>query len=242
MVSLAFLLGQTSTWAPFCDTAIGNLFLYRIKAIEEKHMDNLPPSEAAASQPKQEPPVAQQLKSEAESAKKKTADLKRAASEQVAGAFESAKTDLREAAQETAGYSEGVLTEQKSRLADVVQEYCQAAQAASEKLNQGGHGALASRADQLASRLDRASRYMRERKLSEIYDDFEQFARRRPDVVFGLMFAAGLVTARFLKASERGASDVKTERNLSESVARTSSDAVAATVAPGGGRDALGQT
>jgi hypothetical protein len=83
--------------------------LYRIKAIEEKHMDNLPRSEAAASQPKREPPVAQQLKSEAESAKKTTANLKRAASEQVANALESAKTNLKEATQETAGYSQGVL-------------------------------------------------------------------------------------------------------------------------------------
>ena len=195
-------------------------------------MDNLPPSEPSASQPKQDPPVAQQLKSEAESVRQKAADLKRAASEQVAGSFESAKTNLKEAAQEAAGYSQGVLTEQKSRLAGLVQEYCQAAQAASEKLNQGGHAALASRADELALRLDHASRYMRERKLSEMYEDAEQFARRRPEIVFGLMFAAGLMTARFLKASNRGAvdrqaSDVKTERNLSEPQARTPTDSIA---------------
>ena len=44
-------------------------------------MDNLPPSAAAAPKPEQNPPVAQQLKSEVESAKKEAAKLKHGASE-----------------------------------------------------------------------------------------------------------------------------------------------------------------
>jgi hypothetical protein len=46
---------------------------------------------------------------------------------------------------------------------------------------------------------------LRDKNLSEIYYDAEHFTRRRPEIVFGMMFAAGLVAARFLKASDRGA-------------------------------------
>jgi hypothetical protein len=63
---------------------------------------------------------------------------------------------------------------------------------------------LASRANEVALRLEHASTYLRESKLSEIYEDAQQFTRKRPEIVFGMMFAAGLVAARFLKASDRG--------------------------------------
>jgi hypothetical protein len=188
-------------------------------------MENLPPSAAAASEREQNPHAAQQLKNEVESTKKETANLKRGASEQAAASFESAKTNIKEVAQEVTGYGQGVLNEQKNRLAEVVHQYCQAAQAASEKLHQEGHAALAGRADEVASQLDHASTYLRERKLSEIYYDAEQFTRRRPEIVFGMMFAAGLVAARFLKASDRGAastgaSNLRSERNPSEPLAQ----------------------
>ncbi len=183
-------------------------------------MDNLPPSEAAASEREQDPPAAQQLKSEVGTVQKEAAKVKHGASEQAAASFESAKTEIKEVAQKTAGYGQEVVNEQKNRLADIVHEYHQAAKAASEKLNQEGHAALASRADEVASRLDRASTYLRERKISEIYDDAGHFARRRPEIAFGIMFGAGLVAARFLKASDRGAansrvSSVESNRNHS---------------------------
>jgi hypothetical protein len=187
-------------------------------------MDNLEPSPAAAAE---HPPAAQQLKSEVETAKKEGAKLKRDASEHAAASLESAKTNIKEVAQEAAGYGQGVVNEQKNRLADIVHEYCQAAKAASEKLHQEGHAALASRADEVASHLDRASTYLRERKISEIYNDAEHFARRRPEIVFGMMFAAGLVAARFLKASDRGTessrvASVESKGNLSGPHSRAS--------------------
>jgi gas vesicle protein len=192
-----------------------------------KSMDNLPPSAAGSSERKQVPPAAQQLESGVESAKKEAAKLKRGASEQATTSFENAKSKLQEVAQEASGYGQGLVNEQKNRLAEVVQEYRQAAQAASEKLRQEGHASLASRADEMVSRLDRASTYLRERKLSDIYYDAERLTRRRPEIVFGVMFAAGLVAARFLKASNRGTatafrSDIQSERNLFEPLAQTS--------------------
>jgi hypothetical protein len=78
----------------------------------------------------------------------------------------------------------------------------------------------------MAKRLDRASTYLRDKNLSEIYYDTERFTRRRPEIVFGMMFAAGLVAARFLKASHRGAESSRPlnieKENPAESLAQTS--------------------
>ena len=86
-------------------------------------MDNLPPSAAATSKREQKPPVAQQLKSEVEEAKEEAGNLKHGASEQAAVAFESAKTNIMEVAQEAAGYGQGIVNEQKDRLAEIVEKY-----------------------------------------------------------------------------------------------------------------------
>jgi hypothetical protein len=166
-------------------------------------MENLSSSSGAVSEPGQSPNVEQQLRAKIENAKKETGNLQRAASEEITSSLESAKANFQETAHATAGYGQGVVNEQKNRLAEIVHEYGQAAQAASADLRREGHVALSSRADQVASRLEHASTYLREKNFSEIYQDAEHFTRRRPEIVFGIMFAAGLVTARFLKASDR---------------------------------------
>jgi vacuolar-type H+-ATPase subunit H len=67
-------------------------------------MDNVSPSESPACEPQRNPPAAeQQLRSEAEGAKKQAAQLKREASEQAAASLESAKANLKEAAQKATG-------------------------------------------------------------------------------------------------------------------------------------------
>jgi ElaB/YqjD/DUF883 family membrane-anchored ribosome-binding protein len=165
-------------------------------------MENLS-SSGAGSEPGRSPNVEQQLRSKVENAKKETANLKRAASEQVTSSLESAKANFQEAAQTAAGYGQSIVNEQKNKLAEIVQQYGQAAQGASADLRHQGHAVLSSRADQVASGLERASTYLREKNFAEIYQDAEHFTRRRPEITFGIMFAAGLVTARFLKASDR---------------------------------------
>jgi uncharacterized protein YbgA (DUF1722 family) len=176
----------------------------------------------------------QQLKGELESTKKDASKLKDGVSEQVAASFDSAKTNLKEVAQQAAGYGQGLASEQKNKLAEIVQQYRQTAQAASEKLNQEGHTALASRADEIASQLDRASAYLRERKLFDIYCDAERLTRRRPEIVFGIMFAAGLVAGRFLKASNRDvASSGTSEIQQKEMVPSNVSSASAIAPEPG---------
>lgn len=187
-------------------------------------MDNLSEPEPASSEREQNPTTKQPIQSEVELAKQEATKLKRNASEQAGAAFETVKSNMAQLTQEAAGHGESIFNEQKGRLAVIVNEYGEATKAASEKLHQEGHDALASRADEMASRLERASTYLREAKLSEIYEDAQQFTRRRPEIVFGMMFAAGLVAARFLKASDRGGTigrplDVKSKNNFTDSSA-----------------------
>jgi hypothetical protein len=165
-------------------------------------MDNL--SSPSISEREHNPSSTQRVTSGMESLKEATATIKRGASEEAMVTLESAKSNIKDVAQQAAGYGRGVFNEQKGRLAEIVHEYGQAAKTASEKLQQEGHSPLADRAEAMASRLELASTYLREKELSELYDDAERFTRRRPEVVFGIMFAAGLMVARFLKASDRG--------------------------------------
>ena len=179
-------------------------------------MDNVSHSETSASGQGYGPTGAQQPKGGAENVKKQAANLKDEAAEQAAASFEDAKANLKEAAQKATGYGQGLIQEQQSRLAQIIDEYCRSAQAASEKLHQEGHSALANRAGEVVSRFHRVSRYLHERKPAEVYRDAEGFTRRRPDVVFGLMFAAGLFTARVLKASDRRLASDRTANSEGE--------------------------
>jgi hypothetical protein len=187
-------------------------------------MDNLPQPAATASEREQNPMTKQPVRSEVELAKEEAAKLKRSASEQAGATFETVKSNITQVAQEAAGHGENIFNEQKGRLAGMVNEYGQAAKAASERLHQEGHDALAIRADEMALRLEHASTYLKESKLSEIYEDAQQFTRRRPEIVFGMMFGAGLVAARFLKASARGGTigrplDVQSKDNFRDTSA-----------------------
>jgi hypothetical protein len=125
------------------------------------------------------------------------------ASEQAAATFESAKSNIKEIAEGAVRYGQRALTEQTGNWQKSFSNKVRAQKAASQNLRQESWRVGATgRRD--ASHLDRASNYLREKELSEIYYDAEDFTRRRPGLVFGMMFAAGLLAARFVKASNRG--------------------------------------
>ena len=165
-------------------------------------MDN--PSSNPVSEPERNPALEQRVKTKIETAEEEASKIKHGASEQAASTLESAKSNIKGIAEGAVSYGQRALTDQKEKLAEIVQQYGQAAKAASQNLHQESHDALAQRAEEISSRLDRAANYLRERELSELYYDAEHFTRRRPELVFGMMFAAGLLAARFLKASNRG--------------------------------------
>jgi vacuolar-type H+-ATPase subunit E/Vma4 len=94
------------------------------------------------------------------------------------------------------------LNEQKERVGSEIETYSAAARRAAERLESESDTNLSSYISSAADQLDRLATRVQERDLGELIDDVEEMARRRPEVFYGGMFVAGLVAARFLKASK----------------------------------------
>lgn len=61
--------------------------------------------------------------------------------------------------------------------------------------------------EKAAEQIDRLATYIQNADPSEVADNIERFARRRPAVFIGAAFALGVIGARFLKSSRRRSQD-----------------------------------
>lgn len=115
--------------------------------------------------------------------------------------------DLKQGASEALGSAKQASTDfiqdQKTRLADLLDEYTHAVKAASDSLEGEDHNPLVGPANRASRQLERTSEYLRNCEPMDILHDFGDFAKRRPELVFGGMFLAGMAAVRFLKASSR---------------------------------------
>ena len=125
---------------------------------------------------------------------------------------EEAKGLVSEAKQEALGvvgqardHVQGLVEERKDRAAEQLGSFAGSLREAARKLEDGDGGAtaLGRYAQTAADQVDRVSQYLRDRDLQAFVRDAETFARRHPDVFLGGTFIAGLILARFFKASER---------------------------------------
>jgi hypothetical protein len=95
-----------------------------------------------------------------------------------------------------------LMTDQKNRAAQRLDTLAGALRDVADRLGRDevgrGVGHYAQRA---AAQVDSMSSYLRGAELEAVMRDTGQFARRRPEVFIGGAFLAGLLTARFLKAS-----------------------------------------
>ena len=91
--------------------------------------------------------------------------------------------------------------DQKEKLASTIEGYSSAVEAACERLEGGPGNRLAAPAHRATEQMNRAVSYLRSHEVSDFINDTQDLARRRPELVFGTMFVAGLASARFLKAS-----------------------------------------
>jgi len=128
----------------------------------------------------------------AESVKKEAAS--------VAQEVQSAASDAASRAKQE---SRDFLDRQKSRAAEEVGHFESAIRRAGETLRDEQDDNLADYADRAARQLSRLKDYLQRQDLPALLQDVENTARRRPEMLFGGMFVAGLATARFLKASSR---------------------------------------
>lgn len=92
--------------------------------------------------------------------------------------------------------------ERKSVIANEVGVFGSAVRSASESLESDGEETVAQYAEMCADELENASEYLRERRIQDLYHDANRFARKHPQIFLGGLFVAGVVAARFLKASE----------------------------------------
>jgi gas vesicle protein len=120
---------------------------------------------------------------------------------QVASGLRESGEEALQAAKETGS---SLVSQQKEKIAAKLDEYTSAVKAACETLKSDHDNLLAGPAERASRQLERAAGYLRNKEPMDLLDDLGAYARRRPEIVYGGLFAAGLAAVRFLKASSRG--------------------------------------
>ena len=125
--------------------------------------------------------------------------------EEAKGLASEAKQEALGMASQARDHVQNLVEERKDRAADQLGSFAGSLRGAARKLEDGDGGAtaLGRYAQTAADQVERVSQYLRDRDLRAFVRDAETFARRHPDVFLGGTFVAGLVLARFFKASER---------------------------------------
>jgi hypothetical protein len=113
------------------------------------------------------------------------------------------KEQVRDVGQQMTQRASQAAEDTKGRVAEQVKALANALRRATEELRQGNQSSLAGRVDQVGEKLQSASQFLRDKSPSEMKDELENFARRSPSAFLGGAFILGLLSARFLKSSER---------------------------------------
>lgn len=130
-------------------------------------------------------------------------EVKQVAREQAHDTAAEIKEGATQALQSAKTAGTDFIADQKTRLADLLDEYTQAVKAACGSLEDTEHRSLVSPGHRASAKLESASTYLRDTQPADMLHDLGDFAKRKPEIVFGAMFVAGLATVRFLKASSR---------------------------------------
>lgn len=124
------------------------------------------------------------------------------AKDQAKGLANEAKDQVKHVAGQARDHVQELVGQQKDQAADKLGNLAGALREAANKLNEGEQsGSFGRYADQAAQQVDKLSTYLRDNDVRGFVRDTETFARRRPDLFLGTTFLAGLMLARFLKAS-----------------------------------------
>jgi hypothetical protein len=92
------------------------------------------------------------------------------------------------------------IDQQKQQAADQLSGVAGALRQTSQNL-ETENAPLAQYADSFAEQVDKMSNYLRERDLSELFNDVRQVAQRQPEIFVAGALAAGFLLGRFLKSS-----------------------------------------
>jgi len=156
--------------------------------------------------PSHELPPAQGVKAQAQDlaqgAKDQVKNLASDAKDQAKNLAGEAKEQVKDVANQARDHVQQLVGQQKDQAAERLGSLAEALREAGRKLNEGEKaGDFGQYADRAAQQVERLSGYLRENDLRGFVRDTEEFARRRPEVFLGGTLIAGLMLARFLKAS-----------------------------------------
>lgn len=136
----------------------------------------------------------QDSRSAAQKTKDEARNLMDEAKRETASLASQARDQVREQVQ-------GLVGERKDQMANRLGSLAGALRDMGHRLDEEDGGGLGRYADRAAEQVDRLSTYLRDRDLDSFVRDTETLARRRPELFLGGTFLAGVLLARFLKAS-----------------------------------------
>ena len=93
------------------------------------------------------------------------------------------------------------LNEQKTRATDSLGSVAEAVRQSTRQLRDQQFDTVAQVVERAADQIERFTNHLRERDLNDLVAEAQQFARQQPAMFIGSSFAAGLLAARFIKAS-----------------------------------------
>jgi hypothetical protein len=143
------------------------------------------------------------LKQERNALESKTEDARDEAKQKAHQAYDELRQETRKIARESGSYLKNVVAEQQHLLVEKLEEYRDAAKAASEQLKSEDDTVAAKNIRKAARGLECVADYVRESEPNDLLSDASRMARKRPELVFGGLFLAGLGMARVMKASAR---------------------------------------
>ncbi|GEM_PF-6592894 len=120
---------------------------------------------------------------------------------QATEAAEAARQRVAEASAQAKETGRQYASEKKALLAEEVGVLSSAIRKASDKLHEEEHDSIACYVDAAAEQLDQFRGSLQDMTVGELVDEVQALTRRRPEIVYGGLFVAGLAAMRFLKAS-----------------------------------------
>lgn len=163
--------------------------------------DTLPRTDPATNPPPQFPYGQQAASTPVADQSSPYQEVKDAAGEQIRQVSADFKESGREALQTAKEAGSNFLHEQQEKVAEHIDRYTDAVRAACESFKSTEGNPLVAPAQRATRQMEKATEYLRNHDASEFLNDLGAFARRKPEIVFGGLFVAGLASVRFLKAS-----------------------------------------
>lgn len=130
-------------------------------------------------------------------------DVKEQAQEKAQQVKEQAKDQAQQAAGQAKSRARTEVDNRSTQLGQQVSQQASDLRSVSEQLRGQGKEGPAKVADQVATRVDSAGRWLTESDGDQLLNDLEDFGRRNPWAVIAGGVALGFLASRFLKASSR---------------------------------------